>query len=185
TPAKPPAAPVVEEEARQFTLGDESSFLKVVLTNKGAAVRQVVLNEFQKANDLGQPVWEADNRPAPLDLIPHDPNHPPPPSFRPFTFAEAAKDDHPLDTLGKRVWQVVEPKEAAPGDVVQQVTFRATVPEQEVEIFKTFSLDPKTYHVNLEVRVKNLRPEKQGFRYQLEGPHGLPIEGVWYTNTFR
>jgi YidC/Oxa1 family membrane protein insertase len=187
-PPKPPAAPIVEEKVekvQQFTLGDDSSFLKVVLTNKGAAVRQVVLNEFQKANDLGQPVWEDGNKPAPLDLIPDDPHQPTPPSFRLYNYADAAKDDHPLDTLGKRVWQVVEPKHVAPGDVVQRVTFRTTVPEQGVEVFKTFSLEPKTYHVNLEVRVKNLRPEKQAFRYQLEGPHGLPVEGVWYTSTYR
>jgi YidC/Oxa1 family membrane protein insertase len=117
-------------------------------------------------------------------LIPDDPKNPTPLSFRLYNYAEPEKDDHPVDTLGKRVWQLVD-KEVDAGGVVNRVAFRTTVPEQNVEITKIYSLNPGDYHLGLEVKVKNLGSEKRAFRYQLEGAHGLPVEGVWYTSTYR
>jgi YidC/Oxa1 family membrane protein insertase len=41
--------------------------------------------------------------------------------------------------------------------------------------------------VGLEVRIRRLgqNTDPVKFRYQLAGGHGMPIEGVWYTSTFR
>src|SRR5262249_15464876 len=103
----------------------------------------------------------------------------------------------PLDTLERVRWQVVlKNKEPITRDTVeiegqerkrQSITFQAEV--QGVIIRKTFSLTEGTYHLGLDValeRAKSVDPKKElKFRYQLTSGHGLPIEGRWYTTTYR
>src|SRR5262249_21555302 len=58
---------------------------------------------------------------------------------------------------------------------------------QGVVITKTYTLTEREYHLGLEVtleRKKGASGEVK-FRYQLLGAHGLPVEGKWYTGTFR
>lgn len=40
----------------------------------------------------------------------------------------------------------------------------------------------KSYHLVLELEIRNLSDEAQTVAYQLDGPTGLPLEGWWYTN---
>src|SRR5439155_19948523 len=56
-----------------------------------------------------------------------------------------------------------------------------------VRISKTFTLTKRQYHLGLEVKLERLNKTGKNlkFRYQLSGGHGLPIEGRWYTSTFR
>ncbi len=57
-----------------------------------------------------------------------------------------------------------------------------------VIIRKTYTLAEGEYHIGLEVKLFKADPADKGdlwFRYQLAGAHGLPIEGQWYTSTFR
>ena len=64
----PPAGPV-----KLVELGDDTFFQRVMLSDVGAAVRQVVLTRFEEANRLGREVKNADGSPRPLHLIPGTP----------------------------------------------------------------------------------------------------------------
>ena len=55
---------------------------------------------------------------------------------------------------------------------------------------KIYTLGPKDYHVGLRVEIEKLNvpgaAKGQGkTRLQITGPRGLPIEGEWYTSTYR
>src|SRR5262249_29296751 len=52
---------------------------------------------------------------------------------------------------------------------------------------KTFRLAKGDYHVGLVVRLERKGDGNAAlpFRYQLTSGHGLPIEGEWYTYTYR
>src|SRR5262249_8310909 len=92
-------------------------------------------------------------------------------------------------------WTVAKPLtvENIDGKKQQRVSFANTV--AGVTITKTFSLTEGEYHIALSValeRAKNNTGSSSRksakdirFRYQLTGAHGLPIEGRWYTSTFR
>src|SRR5207249_4070914 len=76
----------------------------------------------------------------------------------------------------------------------QEVRFSTDVPEdafKHLRIFKTYRLGPRDYHLTLLVEIEDTRSgadanvKAEPFRYQLAGAHGLPIEGIWYTSTYR
>jgi YidC/Oxa1 family membrane protein insertase len=179
----------------RIALGDESFFIRAILTTKGAGVRQLILNRFQGADKYGRPEWEANGKtPRPLVLIPdsEDKNLPPEERIASFCLylyrnpkkAEPEADVGPLPELGEREWFVAEQQP-------DHVSFTIDVPRQgpdgrcSLRITKTYRLKPGDYHLGLEVKVENTGPEAYTFVYQLAGPRRLPIEGVWYTNTFR
>jgi YidC/Oxa1 family membrane protein insertase len=57
-----------------------------------------------------------------------------------------------------------------------------------MRIRKTYTLGPKDYHVGLAVEFERLPQGQKGkgqLRVQVSGPRGLPIEGEWYTSTYR
>jgi YidC/Oxa1 family membrane protein insertase len=193
-----PKEPVVEvkpppkqERAphREYTLGDTSFNITAVVTSKGAGVRKLYLTKFQGANRLGRPEWEADGTtPRQLELLQdsEDENLPPEeriPSFCLYLYSNPKKAEPlptlgPLPELGEREWFVAEHD-------LRRVSFYTEVSEQGLRITKTYTLEPGDYHVGLELKFENQRPQEHTFVYQQEGPHRLPIEGVWYTNTFR
>jgi YidC/Oxa1 family membrane protein insertase len=88
--------------------------------------------------------------------------------------------------LRKGTWRVAKKSE-------NEVTFVNTIPEQNIELTKTYSLaknDEKTnlqnltgtgYHLKLTLAVRNLDNKEHKIAYQLDGPTGLPIEGGWYA----
>jgi len=81
-----------------------------------------------------------------------------------------------------RTVQKIDPttKEPVTG---QAVVFRTTA-ANGVVVTKTFRLFPKTDGLEVELRFES--PDRQrSFVYNLLGPHGIPIEGIWYTGTFR
>lgn len=200
---KPPVVvkpPVIEKPAvppEEFAFGDDSFKLKVRLSALGASVREVVLAQFDAADELGLPMNRDGNRntPLPLHLVPdrrvtamrdnvisYDDRNP----FYHYTLYHYEKPDdpRPVDTLGKIVWKVAE--KPTPGADPQRAVFKADVPGQNVEIEKVFTLGKGDYHIGLAVVVRPKSGAKvDRFRYQLAGTRGLPIEGVWYTYTFR
>jgi YidC/Oxa1 family membrane protein insertase len=192
-PERPPEWPVTVAETpadRLHTLGSADAaspyHLRVLLDPRGASVRSVLLNKFQAADERGRPTSE------PLELIPEDANRTNP-SYLLFHFKEGKDpgkgDDAPLNTLGLVEWEVVEPpveEKLSDGRTQQRISFRTKKPVQGVEITKTYTLTERDYHLGLEVKLE--RKDAWGdntFRYQLTGGHGLPIEGKWYTGTFR
>ncbi|MBV8487863.1 MAG: YidC/Oxa1 family insertase periplasmic-domain containing protein [Planctomycetaceae bacterium] len=102
----------------------------------------------------------------------------------------------PEDLLDSVLWDVVRDSEgrtvrplsgtdSATGATVegQEVVFQ-TIGSNEVKVTKTIRLWQMTN--GFEVELKFESPEKdRTFTYNLYGPHGIPIEGEWYTGTFR
>jgi YidC/Oxa1 family membrane protein insertase len=185
----PPPEPVVkkpkQEAPRSIVLGNDSSYnLHVTLTTLGAGVEKVILNDFQEANELGRPVFQENGEKQPLHLIPGPGDDPTDPSYLLFHFpTPKAPNPVPVNTLGIEVWHVKQ-EEAGPDLAEQKVVMEAELPRLNVRITKTFTLKREDYHIGLEVKFEALK-DKVDFRYQLAGGHGLPIEGVWYTYTYR
>src|SRR5262249_30279452 len=123
--------------------------------------------------------------PAPLRLVPSQTSMAEPYyHYLLYHYAQVA-DERPLDTLAKKLWKVESVKDK-PDDEVHEVVFSSPdVPGLDVKIFKKYTLHRSEYHVGLDVKIQNKRSDRQDFRYQIAGAHGLPIEGEWYTSTFR
>lgn len=195
-PARPqfpkPAEPKPEEIAarqaeeakpvQEIRLGGDDYPITATLTSRGAGVAELILNHFKAADYFGLPVRDKDGQPVSLTLIPRQ-DHPP--AFSMFHYLRPEDtEERPVDTLGRIGW-TVEKKQVEPGQR-QEVVFVTELPQEKVRLTKTFSLSPGQYHLELTVRVESLPDATPGkFRYQLAGAHGLPIEGEWYTTTFR
>jgi YidC/Oxa1 family membrane protein insertase len=76
------------------------------------------------------------------------------------------------------------------------VTFRLALPDLKLELIKRFTLEPApaseriiaehpdhpSYHVRLDVELKNTSNEAQSVAYRIDGPTGMPIEGWWFAH---
>jgi YidC/Oxa1 family membrane protein insertase len=181
-PEAPPPPPPVAQKAAQprevITLGGENHRLTVRLTSRGAGVKNLVCNHFDAADYYGLPTGSR------LELLPEKLNEVVP-SFVLYHYG-APEDAHPWDSLGTVDW-AVEAKDLAPDAERQSVTFVTDVPGTSFRIRKTFTLAQGDYHLGLAVEIENRATtgDAAKLRYQLTGGHGLPIEGVWYTSTFR
>jgi YidC/Oxa1 family membrane protein insertase len=65
----------------------------------------------------------------------------------------------------------------------QEVVFRIKAP-MAVIVTKTYRLFPNTDGFDVELKFESPDRERSVV-YNLLGPHGIPIEGIWYTSTFR
>jgi YidC/Oxa1 family membrane protein insertase len=167
--------------AQEITMGGAGFPITAKLTSRGAGVSELILNHFRAADYFGLPVKDAAGNPVPLTLIPKQTD---PPAFAIFHYLHPdEKEERPVDTLGKIVWTVA--RQSLEPQKVQEVVFTADLPEAGVKLTKTFRLAPNEYHLGLNVGIERLSANGEKFRYQLAGAHGLPIEGEWYTTTFR
>lgn len=163
-----------------MTLGGEGFHLTMDLTSRGAGVRRVVLNRFKAADWRGLPTDRG------LELIQDDGIAP---SFVMYAYEDPA-DKHPVFGLGEKIW-TFKRKDTIKDDEgairYHEAIYSTTVPGLDhVEIVKTYRLAPKEYHVTLLLEFTcKAGAEPTLFRYQLTGGKGLPIEGEWYTATFR
>lgn len=176
-PPKTPPPAVVRGKHEEVTLGGDGYKLTATLTSRGAGVLEVLLNQFQAANEMGKPVPgeklrlipESANRDRASNLLYH---------------YGTPDDDRPLDTLGNLEWGL-ESKDVANG-AQQEVAFVANVPGLPLRVRKVYTLAPGDYHLGLAVEMQRTGGDEPiKFRYQLTSGHGLPIEGVWYTYTYR
>lgn len=100
------------------------------------------------------------------------------------------------DLLDAQLWEVVRDDQgravrpasrAAAGDRPavegQEVVFRVTA-DNGVIVTKTFRVWKDSDGFEVELRFDSPDKERK-FAYNLLGPHGIPIEGEWYTGTFR
>jgi YidC/Oxa1 family membrane protein insertase len=168
--------------------------LEVRLEQSGAGISSVASSRFEAEFVEGM------KRHRPLQLLRYDPKAPPSlalslvlPGANPQAAAEGIPlGEHPLDQM---LWEVVRddqkrvvrpiPADAKPGaESGQEVVFRATVAEPEVTLTKRYRLMKDADGFELEITFTS--PEKEhSLVYKLLGPHGIPIEGEWYTGTFR
>jgi YidC/Oxa1 family membrane protein insertase len=182
-PQEPAAQAVIAAKHEETVLGskapDSPYNIQVIFTTEGAGIKSLVLNKFPEANSLGRP---AGNPPPPMTLIPPDA----PPSNLLFHYDKPETPDRPRALLGERDWKLESIKNG-PNDATQSVTFSTHLTTLDVTIKKTYTLAPGTYHIGLTVSLEQGKDAKKAlpFRYQLSGAHGLPIEGEWYTTTFR
>jgi YidC/Oxa1 family membrane protein insertase len=178
-------------------LGNKDFNLQVRLTNKGGGVDRVIVTHFPEADQYGKEVMQADGKPQPLRLIPsvndipeverqNLPHELTLPSFLIYHYA-FPDELRPENLLGEMAWKIGEkPGETDRDSDRQQASFWVDVPELGVKITKTFSLERGHYHIGLSVKIEKLPgATPKPFRYQLTGGHGIPIEGVWYTSTYR
>jgi YidC/Oxa1 family membrane protein insertase len=107
------------------------------------------------------------------------------PARQPDT-ADRMNANHPSTELGDRNWTLVS---SGKTDAGWQAVFETDLDAPYfLKLRKTYSLRPREYHVTLKFDIEPLagRSKDRGeFRYQIVGAHGLPIEGEWYTATFR
>ena len=164
------------------TPADKRFFITAVFTNRGAGIQKVTLNDFNGADRLGLGTGQL------LHLVQEDPFFP---SFLMYHYKTPEVDEKnnpPLSALGEQIWKYEGIREAD-GDGAQEIRFSTTAPPpfDHLTITKIYRLAPRDYHIGLtlEFKVADGKELPHPFRYQLAGAHGLPIEGVWYTNIFR
>ena len=91
--------------------------------------------------------------------------------------------------LRNECWEIV------PDTPENEVKFRRSVPEHNLEVTKTYRLQKRDevnaknkagagYELTLNITVKNRAEKAQKVAYQLDGPTGLPLEGGWYALKF-
>lgn len=146
-----------------LTLGEPDSdefHIFARLTNRGAAVRHLVLNQFKD-----------ETRKNPFVLLTEET-----PGFDSFLVSLGKNDAEKLSTKN---WEVVE---AGPGRIV----FRTAAMGGRIQVEKRYSLAPGEDVIRLEIAFKNRTKELvEDVRYELTGGNGLPIEGKWFTYFFR
>ena len=102
-----------------------------------------------------------------------------------------------IDTLDWKAWEVVADDKGrlvrpiskegpAPKGVVegQEIVFRTRADDPDVEVTKTYRLFEGEDGFELELGFASPSADRT-LQYRLLGPHDLPIEGEWYTGTFR
>jgi YidC/Oxa1 family membrane protein insertase len=100
--------------------------------------------------------------------------------------ADRMNDEFPSPELGIRTWKKVRDEKSEDTHTVAFETELAT--PYHLRLRKTFSVKKGEYHLGFKVEIEPLKDHVAGkgkLRYQLVGPRGLPIEGEWYTTTFR
>jgi YidC/Oxa1 family membrane protein insertase len=176
----PKQPPVKREEiALGSDSGDSRFNAQVVLTTWGAGVRMLVLNKFPEADRFGRPAAP----PRPMTLIPRTTDEP---SNLMYHYDRPDAPDRPRGLLGESEWKLVS-KKNGPNDPVHEAVLQMRLPALDVTITKTYTLEPGTYHIGLSIALERSKSRKDPlpFRYQLGGAHNIPIEGLWYTTTYR
>src|SRR5262249_44363663 len=152
---------------------------------------------FDEADRYGLPVKDANGNSVRLHLIPSPEDRLPEerdklsqeemlPSFLLYHYAQPG-DAQPENLLGEENSTVLA-RPANPNFAHQEAAFSYDLVPFGILIIKTYTLDEKNYHIGLSVRFEHIPGGVEppaGFRYQIASGHGLPIEGEWYTSTFR
>ncbi len=168
--AEAPPEPENEPNLESRTLGSTdpaSGFkIKVQFTNLGAAVRKIELANFQ-----------GEERKGPLELV------------------SSGEDEAGSFLLGlkglptqleDRRWKILE---AAPNPDEsrdeESLRFQTTLPEQNLQITKTFRLQKDSFNLLMEIELSNTGDAPFPVSYRLSGPRGFVLEGAWYATKKR
>lgn len=171
--------------------------LAVQIEQKGGGVAWIASSRFKAESLEGK----TENRPLML-IQPNALSGLEPPSFaltlaKPAPKAEAGPEQVPLGTLDAQVWEVVpddggHPVHSFTADNPvtkkrgegEEIVLRSSSGNPPVVVTKRYRLWKGTEGFELRLEFSSPAAD-QSLVYQLMGPHGLPIEGEWYTSTFR
>jgi YidC/Oxa1 family membrane protein insertase len=169
-------------EEKQHTLGSDDSRIKVVFSDRGAAIRNITLNSHEGSDrQTGQRLaTDASGKRPRLVLVNDDEDQ------------NRAKQQlsRQFDLLSYRVG-ILNDKEQVPaewaalpwkqldGATAEKVSYAVEVPAKNLRITKAFSLEKDKYHVEMEMQFAPIDASKPTtFSYELSGPQGLPVEGL-------
>ncbi|WP_153555586.1 YidC/Oxa1 family insertase periplasmic-domain containing protein [Roseimaritima sediminicola] len=101
---------------------------------------------------------------------------------------ESDREMPSLPTQHREIWDVVEQPSADIGP--QTAAYRLPVSRRAldrmeaapVDLLHSYTLQPGSYIIDMEVGVENQGEEAQELAYRLEGPNGITLEGWWYSN---
>jgi YidC/Oxa1 family membrane protein insertase len=191
-PAAPVAAPakatgVVLVPPDDLVVGDafdktpDGYRLEIRFSQRGAGVAAMRSSRYEAEFEEGKP------RNRPLELILADPEVAPSFSYS-VAFPTVNKDVPPAETpLDGVPWDVVRD---ANGRIVrpiqngQEVHFRTKLGNPAVTLTKVYRLKKGQDGFELDLGFDSPDGESK-LVYRMLGPHGIPIEGDWYTSTFR
>ena len=206
---KPKPKPQAEFAPQTVDLGNQNFNLQVQLTNKGGGVQRVIVTHFPHADEEGK---RDPNRNslhlvcAPDDRYPDErdvyvdrykadevekkeklrsaAHEEALPSFLLYHYHQP-NDLRPESELGERAWTLM-PNPTTGDAEHQEASFTTDLTEFGLRLTKTYTLDKGDYHVGLSVKVEKIKGATVlPFRYSLSSGHALPIEGRWYTSTYR
>jgi YidC/Oxa1 family membrane protein insertase len=169
-----------------------SFHMLLALDQKGAAIRSIDLayHEAERAERFrpGQllTVMDADPERAPVAGGP-------PGGLDLIVPGDGDREDL-IVPLSSNVWEVVRDEQnqlvrhvfADPSTSAlegQEVVFRTSVPSLDVTVTKTIRLRKGSDAAEVAIEIAATTPRE--LAYRLHGPYGVPIEGEWYTSTFR
>ena len=208
--APPPAVAGAADEIKRIELplvlgsmADKAPagyFLEVRLEQNGAGVSSVASSRYEAEFVEGKPrhrplqILEENRKELPslaLSLLPFDAK-PRRSEGGDENEIEAPESEIALDQM---LWEVVPddrgrlvrpiPADAKPGaESGQEVVFRAKVGAPEVVLTKRFRLMKAANGFEMDLTFESPAKDR-ALVYKLLGPHGIPIEGEWYTATFR
>jgi YidC/Oxa1 family membrane protein insertase len=204
--AAPEVALVPEAERTLGSIADRTPGgyrLELVIDQRGAGVERLRSSRIESEIKEGVP------KGRPLELIQADPRHAHPDSFsvavRPAKDAEgnavAPPEPGPAglvagpsaatlwevvrDEQGLAVRPVTKPDATTKATVTgQEIVLRSAANPAKVTVTRTYRLWPGEDGFELELGFESPDAERT-LAYELLGPHGIPIEGDWYTGTFR
>lgn len=161
--------------------------LQLNLTQRGAGVESVGSSRFEAEFEEGKP------RHRPLQFI-HPDRSDAPSSFSMALILPAGKRENAEDgpktievPLDVDLWEVVPDEKGQfvrPIKNGQEVQFRLAVENPAVVLTKTYRLHRGQDGFEMDLGFESPNGDRS-LAYRLSGPHGIPIEGEWYTGTFR
>ncbi len=192
-----PVGPKVEkarpEELVLGSLDDQTGYLLCArFAQEGAGV-----DVLELARHMAERQDRTKKR-LPLKLIPHDPDNVPSFGLNLLDLGDSKEKDGeepPVIRLDNALWEAVrDDQEPRPQPVInpknpgvetgQEIAFRVSTGSPAVTITKTFRLSKGHNGLDLILGFASPSGERK-VAYQLSGPHGIPIEGDWYTSVFR
>ena len=152
--------------------------MQLGLSNMGAGLASAESAVFAADHLPGQDTEEK------LRMVTSDPSSPDSLSID----IRSIDGEEKLISLAREGWEVVREKpEADPvkrDGESQSVSFKHTVADVPgLTIFKTYSLSKLSNSLNLSIKFESNQPHS--IVYRLLGPYGLPLEGQWYSYTYR
>jgi YidC/Oxa1 family membrane protein insertase len=171
---------------------DSGYHMRVELTQRGGGVRRVLLAYHEEQED-GRRV--PGQRLALIDVDPADyAEDLPPPLGIDLAVPRGQGQPDEIVHTGVEPWEVVRDEQgqfvrrlaADPSNGLregQEIVFRKRLPALGLTITKAIGLRRGIDGLELRLEFESSAPHH--LAYKLQGPYSLPIEGEWYTSTFR